>query len=715
MAYDKHFTDINIRESEHQKIFSFRSGMTVYEEGFENGCFSSLGWNGAGFTLNVLENYPTYFRRNEWVDYENFSLDINGTTVRQGWQLEGYTKQESENGVTLTVTLRHESQPIALCLHTKLDGTAILTRSLELENIGGEPLRLGNMVLLNVGLDKIANVADYLSHIPEEKLYSVGYFEKTNHLHEGLFKWHDIANVKQTVCGGYHRDRFRHPAVIIRNNALGSIWFAQLGYSGGYAFDIDYNSDFDSKHYSTMSLAVRMEGTNPIYTLQPGEKFVSPSVHIGMMNGALDDIVNEMHAHIRKSVFTLPPARNVSGGWVEGGIGAERCMTPDAVKHFADTMAMIGAETLILDAGWYCPPGRENAWASYVGDWEYDKDLYPDGLAEIRDYIHAKGLLFGMWAEVERGGTDSKLHAWHPDWFIVNRDGKRTDILDACREEVVQYMEHAICHLIEDYQIDLFRLDYNVNFKNLHYINENGEDGNFRYHQNICAMFERLRKKYPHIIFENCASGGGRTDIDFIGKFSHTWVSDEQKFPIACAITNGMTLVIPPECVDRLSSGMDSHQKGTLDAIVRHTLFGRPTFNSFNSMGSAFNPNQIEFVRHSIDIYKNVIRPFAPTGKIYHHTEECFGNAPAGTVVLERSAEDRSAGVVGIFRLTGINADTITVYPKGISIGSDYDVTFDNSGETVRLSGYEMAHSGLRINIRSNLSSELVIYQKAEK
>ena len=124
------------------------------------------------------------------------------------------------------------------------------------------------------------------------------------------------------------------------------------------------------------------------------------------------------------------------------------------------------------------------------------------------------------------------------------------------------------------------------------------------------------------------------------------------------------------------------------------------------------NPNQIDFVRRSYDIYKNVIRPFAPTGKIYHHTPELFGEKPQGVAVLERSASNKSAGVIGVFKMAGVSDQMTTVYPKGVDIGASYEVTFDNSGETVILSGYEMKMSGIKAYIGASLSSELIVYEK---
>lgn len=405
---------------------------------------------------------------------------------------------------------------------------------------------------------------------------------------------------------------------------------------------------------------------------------------------------------------------NVPGGLIEAGMGAERVMDMTAVKHFADTAAMVGAEALIIDAEWYCPPGKEGEWFDRAGDWEYDRELYPNGIVEIRDYIHGKGLLFGMWLDAERIGKSSEMFALHPEWIAKLYHGKVTSLIDMTNPEACAWAERQVEHLINDYKIDIFRLDYNITSAMMNYCAADGSSGYARYCEAVYAMYERLRRKYPHVVFENCAGGGGRTDLGLVKYFTHTWVTDWQVAPRSAAITNGMTLVLPPETVDRLVSGMESHTRSSLAFMTRHTLFGRPTVNDFNPIGSRFNREQIEFVRHSYEIYKEYVRPYACAGKIYHHTAECTGDQPQGVLILERSDAERTIGILGVFTLADAAPDEIKVYPRGIDLSKNYEVLFDNRREKVVLGGYSMVNDGIRISLCNSLSSELITYRVVE-
>ena len=211
-----------------------------------------------------------------------------------------------------------------------------------------------------------------------------------------------------------------------------------------------------------------------------------------------------------------------------------------------------------------------------------------------------------------------------------------------------------------------------------------------------------------------------RTDVAFTSNFDHTWVSDHNEAPRSVAVTNGMTMVLPPERVDRLCSGMNCHKWGSIEFQARNTIFGRPTTNDYNCVGSEFNPMQIETVRRTFDIYKKHIRPYIPESRFFHHTPELVNlkyaswgvaDKPHGTAIMERSSGDGRHGVIGVFNLADTSASEIRVFPKGIDAAIAYRVTFDNSGVTLSFSGAELLQNGLRVTLPGSLSSELIIYE----
>lgn len=729
---DADFKNIYYQPGE-KPVFCYRFGMTVYEEVFDAGRLVAAGWNTSGYPLNVLEGLPTRLDYNLFAEPQAFDVEVNGRSLACDWEFVDFFQQEESeplNGHALlhgTITLRSRILPLLARVHTLLDGTAVMTRYFTLENQGDQPMNISAIAPLCGGMEAMNYWETCLEGgKPDiEKLYSLGTFDAAGWGQEGLFRWHALPDAGYSVYGRYRRDRHRHPLFLLRNNALGHFFFAQLGWAGGYAFHFDLNRADEAwgmervDRRARLAFTIALDSPKPLLVLQPGETFETPRVHIGCIQGNLDDAVNAMHAHIRASVFTLPAARGVRG-WVEAGVGPARVLDFPALQHAADKAAAVGVEALIVDAGWSCPAGTEiREWHRRCGDWLADPEKYGDDFAAIRQYVHDRGMLFGLWMDAERLGNASRAFQEHPEWMARRYvDGMRTSMLDMSRPEVVQWVEGQISHLVEAYKIDLFRLDFNVDSPELFHKIRCGETeacGTLRYYQQTQAMYRRLRLKYPDVVFENCAGGGGRTDLAFVSNFSHTWVSDWQIAPRSLAITNGMTMALPPEWVDRLVGGMNSHTRASLDFQVRNTLFGRPTVDAFNAQGSEMNPPQVAFVRHCLDLYKSFIRPHMnENGRIYHHTPELHGFQPTGQGILERASADGKWGVIGVFNLADCKTDAVRVFPRGLDVRRTYDVTFDNSGASVQLSGYAMINEGIRVGLAGALTSELILYRAVD-
>ncbi len=708
------FKNVHTFTDGEDKVFSFRFGSTVYEEVLSEGRYMSAGWNTAGYTLNVLDGINTRFDNSEFTSPSAFSIVLNNAASLENWEYIDFETMEEklENGADVLhcfLTLTDKMTSAEVQVHTVLDGTSVMTRYITFANKSQNVIDINGISPMCGGVELIRNPHEYVADSNVDSLYSLGYFESALWGQEGLFKWNKLPIGESGFCGRYKADAFRHPMFMLKNNALGTLMFCQLAWTGGY--DINFKLDKDNE-VSKLEFNVAVDAAKPIALLNPGEVYVSPEVHITMINGSLDDAVNMMHAHTRKSVFTLPEGHMARCGLVEAGMGPERIMNFEAAKHFIDTAAMVGAETFIIDAGWYLPAGEEiDGWKEGCGNWYPDKEKYGNDFAKFRDYAHSKGLLFGLWMEAESIGQNAQIRKEHPEWMAKNYYDNETRLIDMTNPEAAKWVEGEIGRVIEDYKLDLFRLDFNMEQNVI--LEKDGKkySGEYEYYKATCEMYRRLRLKYPKVVFENCASGGRRTSLDFVKNFTHTWVTDWQVAPRSVAITNGMTMVLPPEKVDGLVGGMNSHTRASLDFQARRCIFGRPTTNTYNCVGSEFNPAQIDFIKHTFDIYKEFVRPYAPTGKIYHHTPECFGTEPKGIMILERSSEDSSCGIIGVFGLCDVQEPATMVYPRGIDVSKSYEVTFDNSGAKVTLSGYDMCQNGIRVALDGSLTSELIIYK----
>ena len=694
-------------------VFCYRTSQTVYEEQFYNGSLVSCGWNSAGYPLNVLSGFPSRLERRRFTEPFAFNLEIDGVSLDFNLEFISFESEETENGEISVLTLESKVKPVRIRVITALDGTAFFSRRIELKNLSDGYLNISRLGLLCGGMESLDKGRLGYDNRADE-IYSLGYFESDKWGKEGFFNWHKLENGVTCVDTRFGRDRFRHPLVFIRNNLTGKIWAAQLGWSGGCRFTLDLNAHPDCD--SHLSFKAEITSHNPMYILAPKETFSTPEVHIGLVDGGFDEAVNQMHAHARKSVLNMPEADG-RDALVGAGMGAEHDMDVESTKVFIDRFADLGAEVFIVDAGWVCPPNEQTRWGDYNGRNVPDADRYPNGIEEIVDYCHKKGMKFGLWVDIENLGDLCDARKDHPEWLAENVFGERARrFLDFTVPEAAKWAENELARIITEYRIDLLRVDYNTDYTEYFNMRDTGcgypECLNIRHFNAVYNMYTKLKKRFPNVIFENCAGGGGRTDYGIMKSFNHTWVSDCQCAPESVYITNGMTMALPPERVDRLFAGMGCHIYGSLGIQMRNTMLTHMTLNVIAPFDAQMNEGQAEFVRHSVKIYKDFIRPFLAKSIVYHHTPETEKAKEDGVMILEIASHDKSKGAATVMSLVNSGEKTVVFKAKGADKSKQYNVMLDNEGEIFTVSGRDLCANGIAIDIPSSLYSELILYSE---
>jgi len=689
-----------------EPTISYRTGWVVYEESLTKGQFVGRGWNGSGF----VSYYDGRIAPAEHAAPEAFVLEIDGQLLATDWEWGGLEKTSTGPGILhAVVTLKHRIRPVTVKVHTRLDGSAVLVRWLEIANTGSRPAALAAAAPWSGVLQRTNRWRSFLDGT-KPALYSLGYFDSLGWGEEGAFRWHDLPQTAYRVDGRYRRDRYRMPFFILRNNATGEHFVGQLAWTGGYSFEFDFNPSVGGTA-AGLAFKAGPDAPAPLRVIAPGETVSTPEMHLGLVFGGLDAAVQAMHGHLRRSVF--PPQSRGRGGWVESGIGPEIEITVPEVHHMIDMAAAAGADVFFIDASWYAKPNSD--WWTTVGDWNVDRERFPEGLKPIRDKVHAKGMLWGLWMDAERIGGKSGVLKQHPDWLATTYTGDKNNggQLDLTNPEAARWMESQIARVIEENGLEFFRLDYNTHPGNGIRVERDGfvENGYWRYYEALYGIYDRLRLRFPNVIFENCAGGGGRTDIGMIRRFDHTDVTDWQIAPRSFLITNGMTMAIPPERIDRLVGGQSGFTTADYDFQYRTLLFLMPKVAFLYPMGSEPNPLLMQRTRRWTDFYKSFVRPFQDTARIYHHTPEMTGLEPHGWGVLEMASEDRTRAICGLFQLAAPSEPEYFLRMRGLDASKRYKVTFDNSGQTAVVDGYALMTQGLTVRLEGALTSELLVFE----
>ena len=734
------------REPEPTQIAT--SGLSVLIESLARGRFGRRMFASQGFiNIGLIETHdvPGFQPPDAHaltLPFEAFDLEVDGQSLQGGWEwMEERVDEAEAPAAHAVIRLRSSRRPIVVEVHTAADGTGVITRWLRITNAGEQPAALSKVAPwcgLLWGGPGSAQPSPAQSLGPGQAPFVLGRCASEDWGQEGAFRWAPLRSGADCRSGGRLPPdilRIEHikgtsgnddPYFVVRNDLTGEVAIGALAWSGNWALSfrsrpLDPAAGWEG---APAWLEVRAEpfADSPQRVIAPGETVTTPAVHIGVFRGGLDAAVQALHEHERRTV--LPPQPQGRGERViynHWGYAAHN-MTPAYLLEEIDIAADIGAELFVVDAGWFSPLGGD--WWDTVGEWRPDPERLPGGLAPIREHAHARGLLLGLWVEAERVAPNSWAAREHPEW-VLSRDGlpvtptpKGGGTLNLSNPQCAAWLESEINRVVDEYQLDMFRLDYNF------YPGRGGENardgfvesGFWRHYEALYGIFDRLRKRRPELILENCAGGGGRKDLGIAARFHTYWTSDWQLVPRTLQVINGVSLFLPPERLSRMAGvGQSAPLHGDLDTQLRVPLFGHYAISGVTPARDLWNPRQRERVIHAIKLYKDFIRPWLPACRVYHHTPELAGRGePHGWCVLEYVAADRSRGMAGVFRLAGDAEPTWRFAARGLDRGARYRVTWDNSGEAAELPGWRIVGDGIEVRSERPLTSELLLFERVD-
>lgn len=630
-----------------------------------------------------------------------FGIELDGVSLADHWEYVDHEQTEADGCLTIRIHLRHSIVAAEVWVCTLIDGSGCFSRWLEIKNLADKPVPLTRLAVMSGKIEYTESLKEKLRE-EHDTPYRLGYFENSEWTYEGQFKWHELHSDRYTFGGRFTRFRYRHPFCVLESRASGTTYAMQLAWSGGYVFSFDYYSSPSGEGFLTFS--AELDGLKPIRILDPGETIRSPEVVFSKSQDGFDETIQQMHTHIRK--VYLP--KTFRGRVFTETRGFYNNIEED--KKRAEHAVKSGYDIYYRDADWFSEePGN---FIDRVGDWDANDRLYPNGFRELSAFCKELGIRCGLWMEPERVGKTSArmetdremflrdesgeiIHGTLDVWFYIGESG----FYNLSKKDVCDYVEKMICRVIDESEINFFRLDCNIDYYapwTMNIDNGRAEAVDFRYHENLYAMWNRIRAKYPDIVFENCASGGGRTDLGMARYFDHTWISDSQDGIRSFTIFNGMSMCLPPEYL----TAMIHKKPPESDFYLALAMFSRPTLPD-NDVSKRF-----------LDIYRVFARPFLPECRIFHHTPSFDTPDAAGVGILEAAAADESRDMIGVFCCHDPGETERIVRCKGISAEGHYRVSDFRTGETFKIDGSELKYRGLTIPLRGALTAELLLIER---
>ncbi len=319
----------------------------------------------------------------------------------------------------------------------------------------------------------------------------------------------------------------------------------QIENNGSWQWEIG-----DIKERMYLRISGPNEAENHWYKeLKPNEGFVSVPAVISV-GKKFDDAMAEMTKYRRRTVRKnksdecLPVIFNdyMNCLWAEP--------TEEKEIPVIDCAAELGAEYYCMDAGWYA----DGTWWETVGEWQPCSWRFPNGIKAVFDRIREKGMIPGIWLEIEVMGIHCPIVDRFSDDCFFMRHGKRVIDhgryqLDFRNEKVRAFATSVIDRLVSDYGIGYIKMDYNIDAGVGTDVNADSfGDGLLEHNRAYLQWLEGIMDKYPELIIENCSSGGMRMDYAMLSRYSVQSVTDQENcinmIPIAAAAA---TAVLPEQ------------------------------------------------------------------------------------------------------------------------------------------------------------------------
>lgn len=382
----------------------------------------------------------------------------------------------------------------------------------------------------------------------------------------------------------------------------------------------------------------------------------------------------------------------------------------EKIKAIIDEAKELGIEMFVLDDGWF---GKRDADNSSLGDWFEYKGKLTNGLREIADYAHSKGLKFGLWFEPEMISIDSELYRTHPD-FLMQVPGRMPSasrsqhVLDFTRLDVRQTIEKQMRKILDTIPLDYIKWDMNRSLSDIYSITldplRQGEVAH-RYMLGLYELLEHLTADYPEILWEGCSGGGGRFDAGFIYYMPQSWTSDNTDAVERMKIQYGTSLAYPISSITAHVSAVPNHQTGRSTSLKTRGETAMSAVFGYELDLTKLSPEEKKQVKEQIISYQT-IRPVIQYGHYYRLASPFEENIVAWMFVSPKQDE-------AIVFLGRILASAQPAFHEVYLLGLDDEALYQEQTSKRLFSGAELMTVGLYFpDFEGDFQTELLHFKK---
>lgn len=600
---------------------------------------------------SFMDTFPTEYSGNGIGDYRESCIAVKTANGSRTVDLKfvDYDIVNGKPGISgLPASFAGEEEVQTLVVHMMDGGCGIdvdliysvfededvITRSVSVKNAGDKDIRLTKVYSACIDMDD----EDF------EMLTLHGSWAR-----ERQIERRPIAYGKQSVSSlrgeSSHQD---HPFMAWMtkgtDQTTGDVYGMHFVYSGNFIAQIE-KSQFDSVR---AVMGIHSEGFE--WWLTPGETFTAPEVVLTYSHDGLGQMTRNLHdfyrCHMIRSRYLHQKRPVLINNWEATYFD----FTREKLIAIAQKAKECGVELFVLDDGWF---GARTTDHAGLGDWVANPDRLPEGITGIAEDIEKVGLKFGLWFEPEMTNKDSDLYREHPDWILSvpgrhDSHGRFQYVLDFSRKEVVDRIYEMMAKILSTAKVSYVKWDMNRSITECYSAalpaDRQGEVFH-RYILGVYDLYERLTSTFPHVLFESCASGGGRFDPGILYYAPQGWTSDDTDAIERVKIQYGTSMCYPISSMGSHVSVVPNHQ------TRRETpLKTRANAAYFGTFGYELDLNkltaeEIEEVKEQVKFMK-AYREVIQYGTFYRLASP-FDDEECGWMVV---SDDKKTAIVAWFR-----------------------------------------------------------------
>jgi len=627
-----------------------------------------------------------------------FAIEADGARIdahTPGLAVERADLREGEPGRReLTVALRHAETGLAIEFHVaQYAETALVETWLAVRNDGAAPRRITRLDSLALDLPPGAY----------ERLSFTGSW--------GLeFEPQRVPLAEPAVLESRAgRSSLGHLPWFALARDGESLFAGAVAWSGNWAVRLEPRA-------SGVALSGGLHDWAFVAELAPGAEIVAPPFVAALAPGQGLDAVATQFARVgRRHWYPHNPlADRLPVEWNHWWSYEDKDLDEAVFRRNVDAAAELGVEVCTLDAGWFGPSDPATHWYEQRGDWDMvNTERFPSGLRALSDYVHARGMAFGLWCEIEAIGKGARLAAERPE-LVATREGEPLGYVCLGSPAGRAWALATLDRIIGAYRCDWVKLDFNLDPGAGCDRADHGHgpgDGLYAHYRGYYALLAAVRERHPHVVLENCSSGGLRIDLGIARQTHMAFLSDPDWPEHSLQCFWGASLMLAPDAL--LHWGYcewrhAEHRCQTFDprdpALQPHQIDYYTRISMLRRFGfSQRLPNLPAWVaaryRQHIDDYKAHVRRFVREADLLR-----LSGQPRRFGEGERWAAFQYAMPIGdehllaVFRLPG-GAPDHTVAPTALDPARSYTLTWLGEGRVERHLGADLLAGGLPFSL----------------